>query len=423
MVIVMVFCHNCGKQNDNSSNFCINCGTKLMNDSIKCLKCGEINEPESNFCINCGDNLKLSHEKLNKNIDYMREVTENMDLGLGDRLNNNFKKEANQVIDDIITENYGTPEEKEKMKLRHEQDKIKREESIKISKKFDEARKLSDGLEYEKAIILFKEVINEANDDDYFFPMIYYDLSECYYKLGDYDNAVKVLEEALETIPKEDNIYSFFEGQIDLYNSIENKEKLRDLRITASNLYNEGDYDNAIPIYYECVDLGDTEYYTYITFAEIYHKRREFELECKVLEKGIENINFKAQIHNDSKTGLGDKLENIKYYLENGEFKWDCLPIDNNSISPKIRKAKSVLKENEQRGIELLEDILEEGTFNNTVYYTLYRTYLKNGKFNSAISIADEAIETLGFYSRDRLEKWTKYKDKAITKKEKEISK
>lgn len=417
----MKLCPNCKKINDNSSNFCINCGTKLMNDSIKCLKCGEINEPESNFCINCGDNLKLSHENFNKNIAYMREVTENMDLGLGDRLNNNFKKEANQVIDDIITENYGTPEEKEKMKLRQEQDKIKREESIKISKKFDKARELSDGLEYRKAIILFKEVINEANDDDYFFPMIYYDLSECYYKLGDYDNAVKVLEDALETIPEEDNIYSFFEGQIDLYNSIENKEKLRDLRITASNLYNEGDYDNAIPIYQECVELGDTEYYTYITFAEIYHKRREFELECHVLEKGIENIDFEAQIHNDSKSGLGDKLENIKYYLENDEFKWDCLPIDDNSISPKIRKAKSVLKENEQRGIELLEDILEEGTFNNTVYYTLYKTYLKTGKFNSAISIADEAIETLGFYSQDRLEKWTKYKDKAIAKKEKTI--
>ena len=44
------------------------------------FKSGEINELESNFCINCGNNLKLSHEKFNKNIDYMREVTEDIDL-------------------------------------------------------------------------------------------------------------------------------------------------------------------------------------------------------------------------------------------------------------------------------------------------------------------------------------------------------
>lgn len=50
------------------------------------FKSGEINELESNFCINCGNNLKLSHEKFNKNIDYMREVTEDIDLWLGDCL-------------------------------------------------------------------------------------------------------------------------------------------------------------------------------------------------------------------------------------------------------------------------------------------------------------------------------------------------
>lgn len=418
-----MYCGNCGNLIADNSKFCSNCGNKLIKDSIKCLNCGEMNEPDSKFCINCGNNLKennkLSREEFDKNITYIQETTDNIDLGLGEKINEDIKKKTNQVIDDIITENYGTPEEKEKMKLRQKQDKIKREESMKISNKFDLARKLSEGLEYEKAITLFKEVINEANDEDYFFPLIYYDLSECYYKLGDYNNAVRVLEEGLKTIPKDDDIHSFFKKQINLYNSIENNEKLRPLRTTASRLYNKGDYDNAIPIYQECVDLEDKEYYTYIIFAEIYHKKREFELECKVLEKGIENIQFKSQIHNDSKTGLGDKLENIRYYLKTGKFKWDCLPIDDDSIAPKIRKAKAVLKENEQRGVELLEEILEEGTFNNTVYYSLYKTYLKNGEFNSAISIADEAIENLGFYSQDRLEKWIKYKEKAIVKKEK----
>lgn len=142
-------------------------------------------------------------------------------------------------------------------------------------------------------------------------------------------------------------------------------------------------------------------------------------MECQVLEEGVKNIKF-ASLTNENKTGVGDRLENIKYYLKNGKFKWDCLPTDNNTIYPKIKKAKSILKENEERGVELLEDILEEGTFNNTVYYTLYKTYLKNGRYDVAISISDEAIDNLGFFSQDRLEKWTKYKDKAIDKKEKE---
>ena len=57
-MITVVFCHSCGKENDNTSNFCIYCGNKLIKDSIKCSKCGEINEINSNFCVNCGNNLK-----------------------------------------------------------------------------------------------------------------------------------------------------------------------------------------------------------------------------------------------------------------------------------------------------------------------------------------------------------------------------
>lgn len=55
----MVFCHNCGQKNNDESTFCINCGTKLLKDSIKCQRCGELNESDSKFCINCGNQLKL----------------------------------------------------------------------------------------------------------------------------------------------------------------------------------------------------------------------------------------------------------------------------------------------------------------------------------------------------------------------------
>lgn len=242
-------------------------------------------------------------------------------------------------------------------------------------------------------------------------------------KEQDYDNAIAILEEHIQVAEEldedTDNLKSFL---LDAKESKLNM-KTKELRQKATSLYYMGHYEDAIPLFNVCIKVNDDEKTTYLLLADIYHRNKDFESEVKVLEKGVENITFEYAIHNDSNSGVGDKLENVKYYLEHGKFKWDCLPLDDNSIAPKIKKAKAVLKENEQRGIELLEDILEEGTFNNTVYYTLYRNYLKNNKFNAAISIADEAINNLGLYSSDKLEKWTKYKDKAIAKKEKELSK
>ena len=82
--------------------------------------------------------------------------------------------------------------------------------------------------------------------------------------------------------------------------------------------------------------------------------------------------------------------------------------------------AKKILKEeNKEKGINQLETIIKNGTFTNTAYYTLYQTYMKDKKYADAIRISDLAIESLGLFDKDRLEKWTKYKNKAIDKKEK----
>lgn len=392
----------------------ISVGNNLKNDG-KTNHVQNTKSPNVKFNKN---NEKPSRQELEKQVAELRKKTNKIDLGFGEELNEMVRKDLNQELDDTIIRNYGTDEEKAQMKLRKKQDKIKKEEALKLNNKYDEAKKLSEELEYEKAIKLFKEVTNELTDNNSMTPLIYLDYSECYYKLGDYDNAIEVLKKGLRKTNKNDSLYSMLKDQIETYKTIESKEKTRDLINSAMSLYNVGEYDKAIPIFQKCVDLKDNENYTYIVFSDIYHRRREFEMECQVLEEGMKNIKF-ASLTNENKTGVGDRLENVKYYMKNGKFKWDCLPIDNTTIPPKIRKAKSVLKENEERGVELLEDILEEGTFNNTVYYTLYKTYLKNGRYDAAISISDEAIDKLGFYSQDRLEKWTKYKDKATAKKDK----
>lgn len=47
-------CRICGKENDNDTKFCINCGRNL---SKECEKCKTINSLDSRFCKNCGERL------------------------------------------------------------------------------------------------------------------------------------------------------------------------------------------------------------------------------------------------------------------------------------------------------------------------------------------------------------------------------
>ena len=100
------------------------------------------------------------------------------------------------------------------------------------------------------------------------------------------------------------------------------------------------------------------------------------------------------------------------------------LPFDSLEMKSDIKYAKQVLKEEDKdKGVNLLEIVIQEGSYSNTAYYTLYQTYMKDKKYDDAIRISNLAIENLGLFDQNRLEKWTKYKDKAIAKKEKETAK
>ncbi len=326
----------------------------------------------------------------------------------------------NDAMDDSIIKEYGTDEEKAEMKKRHEIKKVKHEKHEVLEDKFDKASELMLKSNFEDAIPLYKEIINNSEIYDTLVSLSYHDLSYCYECLEDYDNAITVLEEQIKVKKQFGEDYADLESKIETIKNSEKSHLISKFRNNGVQLYYDGKYEEALPLLKKCVELNDSDSKSYNFLADIYIRKKEFESAQKVLEKGVENITHEYLLHNEQNTGLSDKLENINSYLETGQFKRDCLPVDDISVAPRIKEVKAVLKENEDRGIELLEDILDDGTFNNTVYYTLYKTYLKNGKYNSAISISNEAIDNLGTYSQDRKNKWIKYKDKAIAKKEKE---
>ena len=89
-------------------------------------------------------------------------------------------------------------------------------------------------------------------------------------------------------------------------------------------------------------------------------------------------------------------------------------------LSHRMADCPVLIAEDREKGIEMLENLMNKGSFNNTVYYTLYQTYKKDKNYDDAIRVCEKAIEVLGFFSNDRLSKWADYRDKLIIKKEKE---
>lgn len=447
-----MFCKDCGKLNDNSSNFCIKCGAKLIKKPIKCLKCGEINESDSNFCTNCGNDLKPTRKEYEQQIEKVRENINTSGFGVvsigGKTIGNNkiekdnpnlgkndvkFKsmdygldigKNLNEKLDEMVIENYGTNEEKAELKARKDKEKEKIRKQKPIHAKYEKADKLMLRHDYKDAIPLFREVINDSEIYDVTVSLSYTFLSNCYECLHEYDKAISVINEHIEVKKEFNENYQDLESQIEKIKKYERQYKSKGLREKGLKLFYSGNYDEAIPFFNECIDLGDDDSKTYDRLTDIYIAKRDFESAKKVLKKGIENVTWEYALQNEHKTGLKDRLENIDSYLETGILKGEKMPYESELIKSEIKNAKRILKEEDkEKGIRLLENIIKKGTYTNTAYYTLYQTYMKDKKYDDAIRISDLAIESLGLFDQDRLEKWTKYKDKAITKKEKEISK
>ncbi len=62
----MTVCPSCNTQNEDSAQFCINCGTPLVvappqpEGTVACPSCGAANPPGAQFCVGCGTPLASS---------------------------------------------------------------------------------------------------------------------------------------------------------------------------------------------------------------------------------------------------------------------------------------------------------------------------------------------------------------------------
>ena len=115
-----------------------------------------------------------------------------------------------------------------------------------------------------------------------------------------------------------------------------------------------------------------------------------------------------------------ERVKNVEQFLDTGKWKYDCLPSDPRVTYYKIKEAKTLLKsEDKEDGVRMLEELMMDGTYNNTVYNSLYQTYKKDKKFDECIRVCEKAIDVLGFFSNDRKERWTINLEKSLKAKEK----
>lgn len=194
---------------------------------------------------------------------------------------------------------------------------------------------------------------------------------------------------------------------------VENNHKSQDLEAN-------GDIDGAIKCLEENVKLNADTPFTYSSLANLYHYKKEFLNERDILKTYIDLLNENPLVRDDYKIDFIKRVENVESYLNTGRWKFDCLPSDPKIIYYDIKEAKTLLNSDErQKGIDMLEEIMDKGSYNNTVYNTLYQIYKKDKQFDDAIRVCNKAIEVLGLFSNDRKSRWTINLEKVTKQKEK----
>lgn len=406
---------------DVNDNFCTNCGWKISKiQAIKTKNDLERNKKENTNNISRKE-AEEKAEELKKKIHSKRFV--NIPIGgteTNRKINEKIEDKISQAIDDSITLEYGTDEEKAEANKRVQQRKLEIQEYERFEKRYEKARIMND----ENSLVIYREIINESDGYTKIVSRCYDGLIRTNEYIRHYDDAIQISKENIELRKQNGLDISFalkdlerIERNALLHKCVENNNKGQDLEAN-------GQIDDAIICYKENVRLNTDTPFPYDRLASLYHYKREFENERDILKTYINMLNEDSRVGDQYKMDFVKRLENVESYLDTGKWKYDCLPSDPKIFYYDIKEAKTLLNSDErEKGISMLEDIMEKGTYNNTVYNTLFQTYKKDKKFDDAIRVCNKAIEVLGFFSNDRKNRWNINLEKVTAQKERYLKK
>ena len=307
---------------------------------------------------------------------------------------------------------------------RLKKEKVK-EKTSKIDKLYDKARNHHNKRDYNGAVKVLEEIVNTFEIYDVTVELSFYELIDDYAYLKEYEKAIKTANKQIDILKGLEKDYSKVEKKIDRVNRLKHDREVAKLQKESESLFYATKFDESLPYFKKAIELGSTRYQTYKGISQIYIRNKDLNSAIEVLNIGIKRIKeeksniMESALSNEHNDGLVDILDNINHKIETGKFKWDCLPMEKTDVVSEISDAKAILKEDKEKGVKLLEEIMANGTFSNTVYYTLYQTYKKDKRYDDCIRVCENAIEDLGYFDNDRFNKWTEYLNKINVQKEK----
>ena len=182
----------------------------------------------------------------------------------------------NEAIDDSIIKEYGTDEEKAEMKKRHDEKKIKQKEKDYFYDKFDEASELFIKHDYENAIPIYREIINNSTTYDVNVSLAYNDLAQSYEFLGEYDEAISILNEHIEVKKQFGEDYSKLEENILSIKKHEIQNKCRKTAEMGKSNYYNSNFDVAEELFESCIQANCHDSQVYNLLYLIYIRNKDF---------------------------------------------------------------------------------------------------------------------------------------------------
>lgn len=127
---------------------------------------------------------------------------------MGQDVEIDLSKEFNERLDDAIVENYGTDEEIANLEIKRLKKEKVKEKTSKIDKLYDKARNHHNKRDYNGAVKVLEEIVNTFEIYDVTVELSFYELIDDYAYLKEYEKAIKTANKQIDILKGLEKDYS-----------------------------------------------------------------------------------------------------------------------------------------------------------------------------------------------------------------------